>query len=156
MSDLSGLLGQAQDPSGLLVAGALLVGLGVWLAARLYWPTPLRYRRPDTVAAVDALSELRDARFGLLAPVLRTAEQQLELWIDGPRAPGGIRAQRTAGRLMARLRRLERKVSRRESSWQPRLDLWRTPAASLIHLNGEANALLGQVDRFLRRAAGGP
>lgn len=154
MNEVAGLLGQAQDPAGLLVAGALLVGLGVWLAARLYWPTPLRFRRPTSVPAVDALSELRDARFGVLGPVLRTAEHQLALWVDATHpAPAG-RERVTAGRLMGRLRRLQRKVGRRASSWAPRLDFWRSPASSLVHLNGEANALLGQVDRFLRRARG--
>lgn len=156
MNQLAGVLGQAQDPAGVLVAGALLVGLGIWIAARLYWPTPLRFRRSVTVPAVDALSELRDARFGVLGPVLLTAEHQLELWIGGAHAPAPVRERRAADRLMGRLRRLERKVARRASTWQPRLDFWRTPAVSLIHLNGEANALLGQVDTFLRRTTGAP
>lgn len=152
MSGVAGLVGQLQAPAALLVAGALLVGLGVWIAARLYWPTPLRYRRRETVPAVDALSELRDARWGVLGPVLQTADHQLELWIRSPHPGSPPQELRTAGRLRARLRRLERKAGRRASTWQPRQDFWRTPAASLIHLNGEANALLGQVDRFLRRA----
>jgi hypothetical protein len=152
VSGVAGLLGQLQAPAALLVAGALLVGLGLWIAARLYWPTPLRYRRRETVPAVDALSELRDARWGVLGPVLETADHQLELWIRSPNPRLAPAERRTAGRLRARLRRLERKASRRASTWQPRQDFWRTPAASLIHLNGEANALLGQVDRFLRQA----
>lgn len=152
MSGVAGLLGQLQAPAAVLVAGALLVGLGLWVAARLYWPTPLRFRRRETVPAVDALTELRDARWGVLGPVLETAAHQLELWIQSPHPRVAPVEVRTAGRLRARLRRLERKANRRASSWQPRQDFWRSPAASLIHLNGEANALLGQVDRFLRQA----
>ncbi|MCI4336229.1 MAG: hypothetical protein L3K17_03405 [Thermoplasmata archaeon] len=156
MSELSGLVGQAENPAGLLVAGAILVGLGIWLAARLYWPTPLRYRRQPPVPAADALSELRDARWGVISPVLQTAVHQLEEWSRRPLASIRPRDRRVAARLSGRLRRLDRRVLRRASGWQPRVDFWRSPTASVLHLNVEVNAVLGQVDRLLRTVAGAP
>jgi hypothetical protein len=156
VTDFGGLAGQAANPAGLLVAGAILVGLGVWLAARLYWPTPLRYRRQTPIPAADALSEVRDARWGVISPVLHTAVQQLDDWARTPSSAVSARDRRAVIRLRGRLRRLDRRVLRRASGWQPRLDFWRSPTASLLHLNVEVNSVLGQVDRLLRRVAGAP
>jgi len=139
------------SPAPAILAGTLLLGLGLWLTARLYSPFPRWVRLPSPPPPpVDAVSALWTAeRRGDFRPLLSEARAQLREWTRRR----GVPAPPTLDR---RLRRLDRQARSERSPLRWFVPSTHRRTATSARFARSVDRSLEELDRLLHAEGSRP